>query len=105
MKEKAPSKEQATKTIMAICKNDRAFAEQLYSELYIYLNYDESLIEVDRQPFEPVSEGHKKMSWSENFMHRVRQALHMKGIEVEFDTSEVIDIIKKSSTTYGLQTV
>lgn len=94
------SANEARKEILEMCKTDRQFAEQLYSELYIYLNYNEQLIGVDAQTCEakPVEE---KPSWTQNFLYRIRQALRTKGIEVEFDASEVIDLIREGSEAHG----
>lgn len=100
MKESTLSKQEIKEEIMGICKKDRQFAEQLYSELYIYLNYDESLIEVDCQSCEMQPE-EKKPTWAQNFIYRVKSALRMKGIEVELDTDEVVSIIRQSTLSYG----
>ena len=98
-----PSKSEAAKEILNLCKTDRQFAEQLYSELYIFLNYDEELIPVDVQTCDICPEEEKKPSWGQNFMYRVRQALQKRSIEVEFDLSEMVSIIKESTTPLGYQ--
>ena len=93
------NKSQLKKEIIDLCKADRTLAEQLYSELYIYLNYDETLIEVDNPTCEEVRA--EKPTWTQNFMHRIRQVLRMKNIEIQFDISEVIDLIEESSGIFG----
>ena len=97
MQEKA-NQEAKKNEILELCKSDSLFAEQLYSELYIYLNYNESLVGMDMQSCGMKCE---KPTWTQNFMHRIKQALQMKGIEIEFDTSEVIDLIRESSHQRG----